>query len=611
MAAGYLNTYRALISDLVLVTMAEVDAPHAALATALRACVRPGTPVIRAVLRPRPLEPVAGERIAYFCTAPAASHEPLAAHLEDRYDARVAHVSGALSDRARLRQDLQGIDADVFLVELKAAAVDVVVEEAVRRGIRVVIAANDVVPLHDEVDLDSELERLAAEATALVPEIGLVSERRYLAPLPLGGDDGPPWSKGLLSRALAATGLGATRSYELAVRADADLAERETDRLDLDRLTELAAEVLGEAEGGRTMRRLRRLHALRQLDVPIVLLVGGATGTGKSTIATEAAHRLGITRVTSTDFIRQTLRAYFSPAFMPAVHYSSFEAGLGLTKAEEEEAGDAHLLGFLDQTRNVLVGVEAAIDRSLAEGWSMVLEGVHLVPGMVDVDRAGRDRRAVRHRDRGRGSPPEPFLGAGPRDGRAAAAGEVPRRDARDPSHPGRARRAGAAVRRAGDPQRDARPGDGRGPRPRPLDRRPSRARLGCATVADCICTRYSRATEWAALAGARWLGRADEEAAEDAAANGMRAALDELPIDGRDRDRLPDGRGAVAGRPGRRRRRAHRPRARPDRGPGCRRARAVSARWRCSPPRHEGALRHLPDMYMRSIAVGPRARAP
>ena len=135
------------------------------------------------------------------------------------------------------------------------------------------------------------------------------------------------------------------------------------------------------------MRSLRHLHALRQLDVPIILLVGGATGTGKSTIATEAAHRLGITRVTSTDFIRQTMRAFFSPAFMPSVHYSSFEAGLALTKAEEDEAGDARLLGFLDQTRNVLVGVEAAIDRSLAEGWSMVLEGVHLVPGMVDVDR--------------------------------------------------------------------------------------------------------------------------------------------------------------------------------------------------------------------------------
>jgi len=201
-----------------------------------------------------------------------------------------------------------------------------------------------------------------------------MSPRRYLAPLPLGGDDGPPWSKGLMARALAATGLQTTRAYELARLADRDLLERGEPRLDLDRLAELATELLGEVEGTRTMRRLRRLQALQHLDVPIVLLIGGATGTGKSTIATEAAHRLGITRVTSTDFIRQTMRAFFSREFMPSVHYSSFEAGLALTKAEEEETGDPRLLGFLD--------------RALAEGWSMVLEGVHLVPGMIATERA-------------------------------------------------------------------------------------------------------------------------------------------------------------------------------------------------------------------------------
>ncbi len=214
-----------------------------------------------------------------------------------------------------------------------------------------------------------------------------MSERRYLAPLPLGGDEGPPWSKGLMSRALAATGLSMTRAYELARHADADMSRRGADRLDLDRLAELANDVLGDDDGARTMRRLRRLQALQELDLPIVVLVGGATGTGKSTIATEVAHRLGITRVASTDFIRQTMRAFFSREFMPSVHYSSFDAGLGLTKAEEDEAGDPMLLGFLEQTRRVLVGVEAAIDRSLTERWSMVLEGVHLVPGMVTVDR--------------------------------------------------------------------------------------------------------------------------------------------------------------------------------------------------------------------------------
>jgi 2-phosphoglycerate kinase len=208
-----------------------------------------------------------------------------------------------------------------------------------------------------------------------------VSERRHLTPLPLG--DEIPFSKGLMARALGVTGLDTERAYLIAHRADRDLAERGVASLDLDRLAELAAEVIGEEGAETTVRRLKRLHALQQIEEPLLLLIGGATGTGKSTIATEAAHRLGITRVTSTDFIRQTMRAFFSEEFMPSVHYSSFEARLALTRAEEEESGDAAILGFLDQTRNVLVGAQAALERAATERWSMVLEGVHLVPGMV------------------------------------------------------------------------------------------------------------------------------------------------------------------------------------------------------------------------------------
>ena len=113
----------------------------------------------------------------------------------------------------------------------------------------------------------------------------------------------------------------------------------------------------------------------------MIVLVGGATGTGKSTVATEAAYRLGITRVTSTDFVRQTMRAFFSEEFMPSIHYSSFEAAAGLR--EPEQAEDPVIAGFLEQTRYVMVGVRASIERALEEGWSMVLEGVHLVPGML------------------------------------------------------------------------------------------------------------------------------------------------------------------------------------------------------------------------------------
>jgi 2-phosphoglycerate kinase len=161
-----------------------------------------------------------------------------------------------------------------------------------------------------------------------------------------------------------------------------DLAKRDERTVELERLHELAVEILGPVEGHEAVERLRRYRDLDQLDLPVILLIGGATGTGKTTIAAESAHRLGITRLSSTDFIRQTMRAFFSEEFMPTIHHSSFKAWEALPEAEREE-GDPLIRGFLQQTKNVLVGVRASIERAIEEGWSMVLEGVHLVPGML------------------------------------------------------------------------------------------------------------------------------------------------------------------------------------------------------------------------------------
>jgi 2-phosphoglycerate kinase len=205
-----------------------------------------------------------------------------------------------------------------------------------------------------------------------------MSQPRRIMPLPLGGEHGLPYSRGLMARALMAVGVAPDRAYTLARRVGEDLDARGSDSIELDRFGDLAVETLGEVEGTEAVRQLRRYQDLRELDLPIVILIGGATGTGKSTVATEIAYRLGITRVTSTDFIRQTMRAFFSHQFMPSIHYSSFAAGEAVPDAD-----DPLVAGFLEQSRNVLVGVQAALARALQEGWSMVLEGVHIVPGLL------------------------------------------------------------------------------------------------------------------------------------------------------------------------------------------------------------------------------------
>lgn len=160
-AAGYLNAYRLLRADLVVVTMAEDGSGWERVRDAVGAVVRRDVEVLATVLRPRPLVDVRGRTVAYFCTAPSPVHQLLSAHLAGEHGAEVVHVSGNLADRAALRQELETVDAEVFLVELKAAAVDVVAEAGLARGAEVVLAANDVIQVSEGPDLDEMLLEVA------------------------------------------------------------------------------------------------------------------------------------------------------------------------------------------------------------------------------------------------------------------------------------------------------------------------------------------------------------------------------------------------------------------------------------------------------------------
>ncbi|MGH3016177.1 MAG: cyclic 2,3-diphosphoglycerate synthetase, partial [Gaiellaceae bacterium] len=170
--AGYLGAYRLLLSDLVVLTMCEEPLATARQVAALRdaiADVDPELPVIATVLRPRPVEPVAGRRVAFFSTAPESIHSRLREHLEREHGAEMVLVSGTLANRDALRAELESpavAEAELFLVEIKAAAIDVVAEAAAERGIPVVFADNEVLPLAGERDLDALVLALADAVVA-------------------------------------------------------------------------------------------------------------------------------------------------------------------------------------------------------------------------------------------------------------------------------------------------------------------------------------------------------------------------------------------------------------------------------------------------------------
>lgn len=194
---------------------------------------------------------------------------------------------------------------------------------------------------------------------------------------------GLPFSKGLLAQSLTATGLQPSRAYEIAQTIQDDLRERSELALSTDRLREIVTKALTEHAGAQYGERYLRLREVSRLDRPLVVLIGGTTGVGKSTIATEVAHRLGITRISSTDSIREVMRGIFSEDLMPAIYQSAFNAWKGL-RVPVPQGANPVIVGFREQTAVVTSAVKSLIDRAVLEGTSMVIEGVHLVPGYLD-----------------------------------------------------------------------------------------------------------------------------------------------------------------------------------------------------------------------------------
>ncbi|WP_291431505.1 2-phosphoglycerate kinase [Deinococcus sp.] len=212
-----------------------------------------------------------------------------------------------------------------------------------------------------------------------------------------GGSEVPvPFSKGILVQSMLAAGVPPDVARKVARVTQRDLRGSEDRVVRRAAIREKVEALLRDEVGPDVSARYRLLRVIRRPPRPVIVLLGGVSGTGKSFLAAEIAYRLGITRVVSTDSIREVMRAMVSPALVPTLHASTFSAWEALlppgAPRPEHPSREALIAGFRDQVQQVSVGLSAVVQRSMQEGTSLVLEGVHLVPGYLQ---AGSFRGAL------------------------------------------------------------------------------------------------------------------------------------------------------------------------------------------------------------------------
>src|SRR3954468_7195796 len=190
-----------------------------------------------------------------------------------------------------------------------------------------------------------------------------------------------PFSRGILAQTLAQAGAKIELAHRIASEVRAELLAEE-------RLVVEEEEVLARVRAklqvtdALVVSLLDKWRVLRESTEPIVILIGGATGVGTSTLAADVARRLNIQSVIGTDAIREVLRRAISPDLLPILHKSSFRITAEDIRVPIED-GNTVLFGYRAQASQVSVGVEAIVERGLKEGTNLVIEGVHLAPEII------------------------------------------------------------------------------------------------------------------------------------------------------------------------------------------------------------------------------------
>ena len=190
-----------------------------------------------------------------------------------------------------------------------------------------------------------------------------------------------PFSKGIMSRSLNVADIGIERAHEMASDIEALLIKENVTEISSADLAKVVLEYMQSVDES-IAKKYGHWRLLRTSKKPLIILIGGASGVGTSSMAFELASRLRLKNLISTDMIREVMRKIISKDLSPVIHKSSFDAYESVRIPSIRI--DSVIEGFISHVDVVNIGIEAIIERSVKEGISTIIEGVHIVPGFIN-----------------------------------------------------------------------------------------------------------------------------------------------------------------------------------------------------------------------------------
>lgn len=198
-----------------------------------------------------------------------------------------------------------------------------------------------------------------------------------------------PFYGDVLARSLLRIGVPKYEAYQIAHKIWQQISHK---KKDTDEIVKLVEGILHKKYPN-LLKHYDTWREIMKKETPLIIMIAGGTGVGTSTLAMRLAWLLEMDTVVSTDSVREVIRQFLDEKVLPILHVSSYEAGKLIKEVKSPH--DRLIYGFLSQSKDVLNGVEAIIKRAIKEKVSLVIEGVHIIPGEMEFIKKYADKAYI------------------------------------------------------------------------------------------------------------------------------------------------------------------------------------------------------------------------